>query len=74
LFFIVSLAGAFWLLQVMFLRVARSARSPAVGASLIIKGWARLHAKLFGWLRRFLGRYVKKHHRKVYRTLETIFH
>ena len=73
LFFIISLAATFWFLQVIFLRIARSARHSAMGATPIIKGWARLYAKLFGWLRKPLGRYVKKHHPKAYKILYTIF-
>ena len=73
LFVIIPLAATFWGLEVIFSAIARHSRSGAIGASLIIKAWANVHAKLFSWLRRCLGRYVSNHHPRIYHTLLVLF-
>lgn len=76
LFFIICLAAVLWFIRQAVLAIGHRPKAfvgTAAGGSSIVKIWARTILSILKAIRGYLGKHVKDHHPRVYRTLFRLF-
>ena len=76
LYIIICLAAIFWIMQAIISAIAHHPRAvvgSAMGASSIVKAWAKINLSVLRWVKKYLRRYVRGHHPRAYQVLFTLF-
>lgn len=76
LYIIICLVAIFWFMEAIILAIGRRPKAVvgnAMGASSIVKTWAKINLSVLRWVKKYLRRYVRTHHPRIYRILSRLF-
>lgn len=76
LYIIICLAAIFSFMEAIILAIGRHPKGVvgnAMGAPSIVKTWAKINLGILRWIKKYLRKYVKAHHPRVYRILSVLF-